>query len=377
MFLNEKERAETVWACRYCPMCHVADRVARLVCRESYTPRGRGAILSAIDQGLLDWDETVAAIMYTTLNDGLLQQWCVGNYDHEELVLDARAKIYERGLAPETAVKFIERLRSEKNAGSRPEEILSRQGVNTEPDAEVLLFGGCGTRGPESSALVEIGKIFNLVGEGFKVLAEEPCCGWPLYQLGDLEGAKEFSVVVAGRIRASGASTVVVLDADCYRMLLTRNGRFGGDLKGIKVISAISLLAEWITSGRIKVENKICAPVTFHDPCALARYCEDADSPRKILAAILDEDLKEMDSTKKLANCCGAGGMLAVNRPDLARAVALLRLEEARATGASILATGCPRCTNTLTQSINQKGQNGLQIVNLVRLVALAAGLLE
>ena len=56
---------------------------------------GRGAILFAIDQGLLDWDETISDIMYTTQNDGLIQEWCVGNYDHEELVLDARAKIFE------------------------------------------------------------------------------------------------------------------------------------------------------------------------------------------------------------------------------------------------------------------------------------------
>ncbi len=377
MFLSEEERTETIRACRHCPMCNVADRVAQLVYRESYAPRGRGAILFAIDQGLLDWDETVAEIMYTTLNDGLLQEWCVGNYDHEELVLDARAKIFQQGLAPEEVVNFVKRIRSSQGRGLNPEEVLSKEGITTESNADILLFCGCATRESEQTTIMDMGRIFNHVGIKFQVLPEEPCCGWPLYQLGDLEGAGEFSVNAANKIKASGASTVAVLDADCYRMLLTRNGRFGGDLTGIKVIPVVSLLVQWIESGQLKVTRKILDPVTYHDPCALARYCEEVDSPRKILSSILEIELKEMDRNRRLANCCGAGGMLAVTRPDLANEVALLRLEEARATGASILATGCPRCNSTLTREMNSEDQDQLAIMNLVRLVAVAAGLAE
>jgi len=377
MFLSEEERSETIRACRHCPMCNVADRVAQLVCRESYAPRGRGAILFALDQGLLDWDETVAEIMYTTQNDGLIREWCVGNYDHEELVLDARAKIFKKGLAPVEAVRFIEDLRGGRGKGLSPSEILSKEGVVTESKANILLFCGCGSRESEAESISETGRIFNHVGVKFQLLPEEPCCGWPLYQLGDLEGAKEFSTTIAGRIKASGASTVVVLDADCYRMLLTRTGRFGGDLKGIKVIPVVSLLAEWIESGQLTVTRKISDTVTYHDPCALARYCEESDSPRKILSAILEGELKEMETNRKLTNCCGAGGMLAVTRPDLADKVALLRLEEAIATGASILATGCPRCHSILDRTASSEAQEGLRISNLVRLVAIAAGLVE
>ena len=100
MFLTEKEREETIWACRFCMMCHVADRVGQVVRRESYTPRGRGAIIYAVDKGLLSADEGVADIMYTSLNDRLIREWCVGHYDHEELVIDERARLFSGGLAP-------------------------------------------------------------------------------------------------------------------------------------------------------------------------------------------------------------------------------------------------------------------------------------
>ena len=377
MFLSKEERAETIWACRYCPMCFIADRTAQIIRRESYSPRGRGAILFALEQGVLNWDETVAEIMYATLNDGLLQEWCVGNYDHEELVLAARADIFQRGLAPEEVVTFIEVLRASEGRGPDPKDILLQQGIVTEHEADMLLFCGCETRKSQAGTIVAMGRLFNQAGIEFQVLSKEPCCGWPLYQLGDLEGAREFSLRIAKEIKASGASKVAVLDADCYRMLLTRNVRFGGDLKGIKIIPVTDLLVEWIDSGRITITRRISDPVTYHDPCVFARYCEDTDSPRKILASVLDNPLKEMDSSKKLANCCGAGGMLGVHRPDLSRKVSLLRLEEARETGASILVTGCPRCDTTLTAAMDSEYHDALRITNLVKLLAHAAGLEE
>ena len=377
MFLSKEERAETIKACRFCPMCHIADRTAQLVRRESYTPRGRAAILAAIEAGFLEWDETVADIMYTTLNDGLIQEWCVGNYDYEELILDARAKIFELGLAPEEVGKYVEGLHAGEARGPNPEELLSKANVKTDPNANVLLFCGCETRESNTATVVAMGRLFNQAGVAFQVLPAEPCCGWSLYQLGDLEGAKAFSIGLADEIRASGASRVAVLDADCFRMLSTRNARFGGDLKGIGIIHVTDLVAEWIDSGQIAVTRKITDSVTYHDPCVLARYCEDIDAPRKILASILDGALMEMDPNKKLANCCGAGGMLAVHRPDLSQEVALLRLEEARNTGASILVTGCPRCDGTFARAMDSLDQDDLRLTNLVKLVAYAAGLEE
>ena len=373
MFLNDKERTETIWACRYCPMCQHADRVARLVRNESYTPRGRGAILFALEKGLLSLDESVADIMYTTINDGLLQEWCVGNYDHEELILDIRARLFEKGLAPKEVVAFVKALH-DGSGGPEPAEILSQAGVVAKPGSEVLLFAGCSARGTGPSTLISMGRLFNRAGIPFQILKKEPCCGWPLYQLGDLKEAGNFSIGIARAIRESGASTVVLLDADCYRMLLTRNSRLGGDLKEVRVIHALKLLSGWLEEGKIGIERRLTEPVTYHDPCALARYCEDLDSPRKILAALCESQSREMTTHKRLANCCGEGGMLPVYRPDLAKGVSLLRLEEARETGASILATGCPRCQAAFTRAIDPSDKGGLRIAHLVDLVASAVG---
>lgn len=375
MFLSEKERDETIWACRFCMMCHCVDRVGQVVRRESYTPRGRGAIIFALERGLLEYDEGVADIMYTTLNDGLLQEWCVGNYDHEELMIDTRVRIFEKGLAPEEIMAYTKHLLKNPMRGENPQTILQDAGVATDMDSDTLLFCGSTARVNQQGTVVAAGKLFNLAGMPFKVLPEEPSSGWALYQLGDLRGAKKLSTLVAHKIRDAEVKTVVVLDAHSYRMLMGRTARFGGDMKGIKVLHINAVIADWLKSNQLSVANRISESATYHDPCVLARFFEDVDSPRFILSEILSADLREMTTNGKLANCCGAGGLLAVHRPDVSEKVARLRIEEAEETGASLLVSGCPRCDVTFTKAMAGGGKNDLRAVNIVDLTAEAVRL--
>jgi Fe-S oxidoreductase len=377
MFLSEKERDETIWACRFCMMCHCADRVGQVVRRESYTPRGRGAIIFGLDEGLLDYDEGVADIMYTTLNDRMIQHWCVGNYDHEELVIDARARIFEKGLAPEGVIAYAKNLRTNPVQGGDPAKILSDAGVTMDSESDTLMFCGSAARGSQQATLIAAGKLFNQAGNSFKVLAEEPSSGWALYQLGDFEGAKEISALLAEKIRQSKASTVVALDADSYRMLMGRTTRFGGDIKGIKIQHINAVMAGWLKDKKISVAEKIPGAATYHDPCVLARFFEDTDSPRSILSQILEKDLSEMATCKSEANCCGAGGMLAVHRADVSEEVAVMRINEAKESGASLLVSGCPRCDETFKNAMAARGIEEIQVANLVELVATAAGITD
>ncbi len=100
MFFTESERLETVRACRDCPMCHLIDTVAMITGRESNTPRGRAMTLWGLEKGLLSWEsEGVPQILYQAFLDGLAQEWCEGNYDNDELVIDGRKTLVEKGRA--------------------------------------------------------------------------------------------------------------------------------------------------------------------------------------------------------------------------------------------------------------------------------------
>ena len=67
--------------------------------------------------------------------------------------------------------------------------------------------------------------------------------------------------------------------------------------------------------------------------------------------------------------------MLAVHRADVSEDVAVMRIDEAKETGASLLVSGCPRCDETFKKAIAARGTEDIQVVNLVELVAKAAGL--
>jgi Fe-S oxidoreductase len=157
-------------------------------------------------------------------------------------------------------------------------------------------------------------------------------------------------------------------------MFTTRTRSFGGDIAGVVFHHVTQVLDNWLTEGKLKVAKKISGPVTYHDPCALARYCDELEAPRSVLSAILEEDLREMDTHGKMAHCCGAGGVLPVFKPELSRDVAGLRLREAEETGAVLMATACTRCDEALgnAQSNDPAGRK-LTISNLVDLVARAA----
>ena len=137
-------------------------------------------------------------------------------------------------MAPEQVIAYTKRLRQNPVQGENPQRILTDAGVALDSDADTLLFCGSAARDSQQATLIAAGKLFNQAGKAFKVLEEEPSSGWALYQLGDFEGTKQLSALLAAKIRQSKVSTVVALDADSYRMLMGRTARFGGDIQGIK-----------------------------------------------------------------------------------------------------------------------------------------------
>ena len=373
MFLSEAERSETLWACRFCMMCHVADRVAAVLRRESYTPRGRASVLWALEKGMLAWNAEAADLVYTAVNDGLLERWCVGNYPYEELIVDARARFFQKGAVPEEILRRVEAIHAGRETGPAPTEILRAAGVTAQAGSPTMIFAGCHARRRSPQSLIHLGKLFNAVGLPFQVLEDEPCCGWPLYQLGDFEGAGAFSRRIADRFRRAGAREVIVIDADCLRMFTTRTVRFGGEVTGIAFRHAVEVLAEWLRSGRLAVRRPIPGPVTYHDPCALARSRVTIEPPRFILQSLVAGEIREMEESGPASPCCGAGGMLAEYKPEVAKELAAWRLREAAETGARLLATACTRCDDMFRSACeSDSSMPVLEVANLIDLVAPA-----
>jgi Fe-S oxidoreductase len=96
--------------------------------------------------------------------------------------------------------------------------------------------------------------------------------------------------------------------------------------------------------------------VTFHDPCYLGRHNGIFEAPRRVLQRIPGLKLIEMPNAKEGSLCCGGGGSGAWSDDPSDLQLAVLRVREALATGAEVLATACPYCIRRLDQAATLLG---------------------
>jgi len=112
--------------------------------------------------------------------------------------------------------------------------------------------------------------------------------------------------------------------------------------------------------------------VTYHDPCQIGRCGGIYEQPRDIVRAIAG-DFADMSPNRETQWCCGGGGgIVAMEEFDHVRLKSGARkVEQIRATGASVLACPCENCRLQIGE-LNEKHGLGLRVVPVMDLVVEA-----
>lgn len=183
-----------------------------------------------------------------------------------------------------------------------------------------------------SRLLREAGIDFIELGE------QELCCGSPVSSAGYKKDTKELAEKNKKLFEEHGITRIIANCPGCTRMLKS----YGEIMDwNIEVRHVTEVLLEAIKKG--KLSRKLVEKVTYHDPCHLGRHLGKYDEPREIMKK-LGCELIEMDETKKGSFCCGGGGGLKSNFPDIASKMADERVRQAKLTGAKKMVTTCPLC---------------------------------
>lgn len=139
-----------------------------------------------------------------------------------------------------------------------------------------------------------------------------------------------------------------------------------------RVSSITEVHARYLREGRIKVDKStLDDPVTYHDPCQLARNAGVIDEPRYILQHLTD-DFRDMTDDVKYNWCCGGGGGLVAlgdETLDFRMKSSRVKVDQVNETGAKILATACENC-HTQLSNLNDHYQMGVEVRFLSSMIA-------
>ncbi len=109
--------------------------------------------------------------------------------------------------------------------------------------------------------------------------------------------------------------------------------------------------------------------ITYHDPCYLGRHNKVYEAPRELIGAS-GAALTEMPRHADRGFCCGAGGARMWMEEHIGKRVNHERVDEALATDASKIATGCPFCRVMITDGVGDRGKGDeVEVVDVAQLL--------
>ncbi|MAS32651.1 MAG: [Fe-S]-binding protein [Anaerolineaceae bacterium] len=243
--------------------------------------------------------------------------------------------------------------------------------VDENPDFEILYWVGCAASYDPRAQLTAraLVKVLDAAGVSFAVLGEqEQCTGDVARRAGNEYLYYEMASANVETLNTVNPPRIVVTCPHCFHNIGKEYHQFGGEYA---VVHHTELIEELIEQGRLPVSahpNKQ-SNVTFHDPCYLGRHNDVVEAPRQVLNR-LDGTLVEMPRHGKNSFCCGAGGAQFWKEEEPGdMAVNEVRYAEAAATGADVLAVGCPFCMQMFETAKSGAG-TGPAIKDVAELIA-------
>jgi Fe-S oxidoreductase len=123
-----------------------------------------------------------------------------------------------------------------------------------------------------------------------------------------------------------------------------------------------------LEEGKIQLKDQDLK-VTFHDPCYLGRYNSEYEAPRRSLKKIKGLQIVEMEKSKEKGMCCGAGGGHFWMDRKIGERVNYVRVDQAKQTGAPLIATACPFCMQMLEDGARQSVENPMEIKDIAEIL--------
>ena len=298
--------------------------------------------------------------LWSCTNCGACVHACPVGVHHVEAVTELRRGLVSLGEnVPEELLQVSYSLMRTGNPyGSDPYEKeqwinrLAEQGLVeiAEPGKEydILLWVGCAPaydprlRGTVESLL----RLLRRAGLSVAVAPGQQCCGEPARRIGDELMFQELVRMNTEELSQYRFRRILVTCPHGLHVLRHEYPLYGAPRW--EVVHHSQLLAELLREGKLRPARQLPVAATYHDPCYLGRWNRVYDDPREVAKAAVSE-LREMPRSREKSFCCGGGGGGVFYDPKIGKRPARIRVEEAKNTGAKVLAVACPFCNIMLS----------------------------
>jgi Fe-S oxidoreductase len=224
-----------------------------------------------------------------------------------------------------------------------------------EEASETLLYVGCAPSYDPRVQNISIAlvKIFQKAGLDFGILGKkESCCGNEIRRMGEQTLFKKLAKDNSALFKKFGLKKIITISPHCYNAFKNEYP----DLS-IEIRHYTQVLADLIEMGKLNMPKGLDLPTTYQDPCFLGKQNLVFDEPRKILTSIPGLNFAEMDRSRERSLCCeGGGGRMWGEGGTEGTRNGEIRIKEAVALGAKVVATSCPFCLLTLEDATKTSG---------------------
>ena len=237
-------------------------------------------------------------------------------------------------------------------------------------DMELLYFPGCYLcYDPRLKKVARAtAAILNKAGVNFGILGErENCCGESIRKTGDEALFKRLARENIKAFVEAGVHKILVSSPHCYHAFKNEYPEF---MVKFEVVHMAQYLCELIEQGRLELSGGYARKVSYHDPCYLGRHNGVYDQPRQVLKQVAGLELVEMTDTFENSLCCGGGGGRIWMETVKGERFSDLRLAQATAAGAQVLATCCPYCITHFEESrIGLEDSDAIEIKDITEII--------
>ncbi|UCB43898.1 MAG: (Fe-S)-binding protein [Dehalococcoidales bacterium] len=211
-------------------------------------------------------------------------------------------------------------------------------------------------------------EILKKAGVDFGILGNElSCCGESVRKAGAESVFQSLAQSNIALFDETGVTRIITASPHCYHTFKNEYPELEGKYE---VVHTTQFLTDLIKDGKLELKKEIKKTITYHDSCYLGRHNDVYNEPREVLQAIPGVELVEMANYRENSLCCGGGGGRIWEETKKGERFSDIRLEQALAAGANVMAAVCPYCLANFKDSITTMNkEEEIEVKDIAELV--------